>query len=76
MRVGKKQSFDPNKHLIKIKGKDYLEVKFRLKWFRQDHEDWDINTSLIKFDYDKVFAVVRADIYNDKGRHVSSGSGR
>ncbi len=65
--------FDPKKYLIKVKGKDYLEVKFRIHWFRQEHPDWDIRTDLIKLDIDRGIAVVRSDIFDEQGKHRSSG---
>lgn len=33
--------------LISLKGKEYLEVKYRLVWFREDHPDWSLETELI-----------------------------
>ena len=69
----KKHSFDPQKYLIKVKGKDYLEVKYRLHWFRLEHPDWDIKTDVIKLDTDKGIAVVRSDIFDEKNNHKSSG---
>lgn len=65
--------FEPKKYLIKVKGKDYLEVKFRLHWFRSEHPDWDINTELIKLDIEKGIAVARADISDKDGIHKSAG---
>ena len=32
--------FNPNEHMMKLKGKDYLQVMWRLVWFREDHPDW------------------------------------
>lgn len=32
-------AFDPSKHLVKLKGKDYLEVKWRLVWLHEYAED-------------------------------------
>lgn len=29
-------TFNPNEHLVKLKGKDYLEVKYRIVWFRDE----------------------------------------
>ncbi len=72
--------FDPKKYMIKVnKGKDYLEVKFRVHWLRGDKRDfgegreWDIQTELLKLDLERGIAVIKADIYDDKGRHQSSG---
>ena len=68
-----KHNFDPHKYLIKITGKDYLEVKFRLHWFRLEHAAWDIRTELVHLDLEKGIALVRADIFDEKGNHKSSG---
>jgi hypothetical protein len=40
-------SFDPAKHLVNLKGKDYLEVRWRLVWFRETHPDGVIDTENI-----------------------------
>jgi hypothetical protein len=40
-------AFDPSKHLMQLKGKDYLEVKYRLMWFRETHPDGVIDTENI-----------------------------
>ena len=66
-------SFNPKEHMMKLKGKDYLEVKWRLVWFREDHPDYGIYTELIEFD-DK-HAVFKAAITNPDGRLLSSGTG-
>jgi hypothetical protein len=34
--------------LLSLRGKDYLEVKYRLVWFREDHPDWSIETLLLQ----------------------------
>lgn len=40
-------AFDPQKHLMKLKGKDYLEVKWRLVWLREEHPNAMIATELV-----------------------------
>jgi hypothetical protein len=40
--------FDASKYLSDIHGKDYLEVKWRLVWFREDHPDWGIETEVVE----------------------------
>ena len=39
-------SFNASKYLIQLKGKDYLEVKFRILWLRTEHPNAIINTEL------------------------------
>lgn len=37
-------SFDPSRHMMNLKGKDYLPVAARIAWFREEHPDWSIIT--------------------------------
>lgn len=39
-------TFDPGQHLTKIKGQDYLEVKWRIAWLRAEHPDAVLSTEL------------------------------
>lgn len=39
--------FDPTRFLKKISGNDYLEVKWRIAWFRAAHPDGSINTEWV-----------------------------
>jgi hypothetical protein len=48
--------------LSKVSGKDYLEVKHRVYWVRQDHKDAQIVTDLINLDTEHGYAVVKAII--------------
>jgi hypothetical protein len=41
-------AFEPGKYLSKVNGSDYLEVKWRLLWFRTEHPDGEIETELIE----------------------------
>lgn len=43
---GVAEAFNAAAHLTKIKGQDYLEVKWRLAWFRQENPDGVLETSL------------------------------
>lgn len=65
-------AFNPNDHIIKLKGKDYLEVKWRLVWFRDDHPDWGIETNVVHYDEKK--AVVQARIINMDGHLMAMGT--
>lgn len=66
--------FNPNEHLSKLKGKDYLEVKWRLVWFRDEHPDWCINTDLVSVTDNS--AVFKAEIMEPNTEHiVSTGYG-
>lgn len=68
-------SFDAAAHLTNIKGKEYLEVKWRVVWFRQEHpadQGWGIETSALELTADR--AVWRAQIIDPEGRVVATGT--
>jgi hypothetical protein len=66
-------NFDPGKHLVQLKGKDYLEVKWRLLWLRTDHPNADIETVLIE--RTDTFALFRARVsIPDRGSATGYGS--
>lgn len=52
--------FDPKPYLTKLKGKDYLEVKYRLLWLRTDHPEAIIETEPIRLETE--LAVFRAKV--------------
>ena len=44
------KTFDASKYLTDLRGKDYLEVKWRLLWLRTEHPDATIETELTKLE--------------------------
>jgi len=56
--------------LLNLRGKEYLEVKYRLVWFREDHPDWSIETELVSVT--DVSAYAKATIRDDKGRIIAT----
>lgn len=52
--------FDPSRYLTKVKGSDYLEVKWRLVWLRDQHPDATIETDL--FAHSGNHAIFRAQV--------------
>ncbi len=66
---GDKMKFDPKKYLIKIKGKDYLNVQWRLVWFREEHKDWGIETEIVNSAPGAV--QMKATIKDEKGNIVA-----
>jgi hypothetical protein len=52
--------FDPSRHLTRVSGRDYLEVKWRLVWLRAEHPDAVIETELMRLE--DGFAVFRAKV--------------
>ena len=67
--------FNANEHLIDLKGKSYLQVMWRLVWFREEHPNWNIDTKLESFDSEKNHAIFSAKIYDENGVQKSSGYG-
>lgn len=53
-------SFEPGRHLTKVGGSDYLEVKWRLVWLRETHPDATIETDLVS--QNDNFALFRAKV--------------
>jgi hypothetical protein len=56
--------------LLNLRGKEYLEVKYRLVWFREDHPDWSIETELVNVT--DVSAYAKATIRDEKGRIIAT----
>ena len=56
---------------VSIKGKDYVEVNTRLKYFRQNFKDWTLETDIVELTDDKV--LMKAYIKNPDGRIVATG---
>ena len=66
-------AFNPNEHMMQLKGKDYLQVAWRLVWFREDHPDWGLNAECLEHDEDH--AIFKATITDENGVQKSSGHG-
>jgi hypothetical protein len=59
--------FDPTEHLIKVTGgADYLEVKWRLVWFRNEHPEGKIFTEVEEHDRHDGYARVKARVQYDR----------
>lgn len=54
--------FDPTDHFMKLKGKDYLPVAWRLVWLRQEHRDAIIRTEIVAHDPEATFAMFKATV--------------
>ena len=65
--------FNPNEHMMKLKGKDYLQVAWRLVWFREDHPDWSIDPTIIEMDAEH--AIFKAVISDENGAQKCAGHG-
>lgn len=65
--------FNPKEHLIDLKGKSYLQVMWRLVWFRDEKPLWAIDTKLEQLS--EKHAVFSAKIYDENGSLKSAGYG-
>lgn len=65
--------FDPNEHLMDLKGKKYLQVMWRLVWFREENPLWNIDTKLEQLT--ENHALFSAKIYDENGVQKASGYG-
>lgn len=66
-------AFNPNDHLMSLKGKEYLQVMWRLVWFRDEKPLWCIDTQLEQLTDNH--AVFSAKIYDENGVLKSAGYG-
>lgn len=67
------EGFDPTKHLRNVKGNNYLDVKWRIMWFRSEHPTASIVTEVK--DVPGEYAVAKAVIAVD-GKTVSTAHKR
>jgi hypothetical protein len=58
-------TFEPSRYLVQLKGKDYLEVKWRLVWLRNNEPNATIETELISLTDQQ--AVFRATVKTPAG---------
>ena len=56
--------------LLSLRGREYLEVKYRIVWFREDHPDWAIETELLSVTETSAYS--RATIKDEKGRIIAT----
>lgn len=61
--------FNPQSKVTKMQGKDYLEVKWRIVWFRTDHPKGSIITEVVNDD------LMKATIIDGDGRVLATGHG-
>lgn len=55
-----------------MKGKDYLDVPYRVQWMREEHDDWGIETSFLQLT-EKV-AIAHATIRDGAGRVLAQAT--
>lgn len=67
-------AYDPNQHMIRLKGQDYLPVAPRLCWFRDKYPQGTVTTEIIHLDVEKQICVSRARVETGEGG-VAEGIG-
>ncbi len=60
--------------LLQLKGKDYLQVAYRLVWLREEHPDWQIITRPLEINTEKKYAIFRSSIVNQNGKIVATAT--
>lgn len=56
--------------ILNLRGKPYLEVKYRLVWFREEHPDWSIETEIVATTQNS--ALSKATIRDAAGRVLAT----
>jgi hypothetical protein len=56
------KTFDAGRYVVKLRGKDYLEVKWRLLWLRTQHPSAAIETELVSHDPQRQMAIFKAKV--------------
>lgn len=64
-----RKAFDPSRYLTRVNGADYLEVKWRLVWLREQHPDACIETDLVRHSDD--LALFRAKVTLPNGAEAT-----
>ena len=64
-------TFNPSDYLMNMSGKDYLEVKWRIVWFRDAHPRGSITTELASSEP----VVMKATITDETGHILATGYG-
>ena len=63
--------FDPKEKVMNIKGKEYLEVKWRIVWFRESHPHGSILTEIVQSNP----TIIKARIFDGKNTILATGHG-
>lgn len=65
-------SFNPKEHIILLKNKEYLETKWRLVWFRDEHPQGQVLTEIVSVE---PILIMKAYIQDSEGRVLATGHG-
>ena len=56
------KNFDASRYIVKLRGKEYLEVKWRLLWLRTQHPDAVIETEIVSHIPSPPMAIFKAKV--------------
>ena len=59
--------------MLDLRGKPYLQVAHRIVWFREEHENWSIETEQLTIDESR--ALFTARIKDETGRVIANATG-
>jgi hypothetical protein len=65
------KGFDASRYVVKLRGKEYLEVKWRLLWLRTQHPEAVIETELFSHDPQRQMAIFKAKVSIPDGGSAS-----
>ena len=68
-------NFDPNKHMMQLKGKDYLPVAARLQWFRDQYPHGIISTEHIEITDQRAIFKATITRVGEGGEVLGSSTG-
>lgn len=57
--------------LLDLRGKDYLVVAQRVRWFREEHPTWAIKTA-VTYNLQEKWAIGHATILDDSGKEIAT----
>lgn len=60
-------TFNPRDHLIQLKGKDYLEVKWRLVWLTETAHAYSIDTDVVELNERRCVCKARVTVTTEEG---------
>lgn len=68
----KSPQFNWKKYVIRVQGgREYLTAAARLRWFRDEHPDWSINTDILSIDTSGV--LMKATVSDASGFPIATG---
>jgi hypothetical protein len=67
-------AFDVKKHLMKVTGKDYLPVAWRLVWFREERPLGRIITAPLELNTQEGIAIFQATVMDENGNILAMGT--